>query len=108
MGRDKLVLGLRFALEQGRGAYSGIAVEDGQLSDWLSDWLALPQNIEKMRQAGVSVAEAAITSALGKLEMDLVPRIVGPVLVEVGKFRDESLIKLDLFVTQQLKKIRLG
>jgi hypothetical protein len=75
---------------------------------WLDDWLDIPGNIEKVRQAGVSIAEAATTSALGKLEMDLPTKILGPVKTAMHDIVADALAQADKWVDKQLKKVRIG
>lgn len=73
---------------------------------WLDQWLDIPANIEKLRQAGVSIGEAVVTSALGKFEMDET-KMIGPLKQAVHDMVADALQQADKFVDQQLKKVRV-
>lgn len=68
------------------------------------DWIGVPENIEKIRQAGISIVESGVSSALGKLEMDLQPRILDPIAATVRGLVDYTCGKLDETIDKQIKK----
>lgn len=73
------------------------------MADWLSDWLNIPENIELLRKAGVSVSEVAIAQALGHFENDLQPKILDPLAATIRRELDGWVDR----TIEKLKKLRI-
>ena len=68
------------------------------------DWIGVPENIPKIRQAEILIVKSGVSSALGKLELDLQPRILDPMAATMRGLVDYTCGKLDETIDKQIRK----
>jgi hypothetical protein len=68
----------------------------------------LSNDIEEAKKAAQDITETAVASLFGNLELALQPKILDPIAKTLDGFVDRTLAKLDKFIDQQLKKVRIS